>query len=79
MRQVVGRGAALVGAGIALGVVGAAALARLIAALLYGVSAVDPLALAVAGATLLAMGLLAAFVPAWRAGRLDPAIALREQ
>jgi ABC-type antimicrobial peptide transport system permease subunit len=79
VRNVVGHGAVLVGIGIALGVAGAVALARLLASLLYGVSAVDPLALAAAGAVLLGMGLLAAFVPARRAGRLDPAVALREQ
>ncbi|HET7457365.1 MAG TPA: ADOP family duplicated permease [Gemmatimonadaceae bacterium] len=77
--QVVGRGAVLVGIGIAFGVVAAVALARLLASLLYGVSVVDPLALAAAASVLLAMGLLAAFVPAQRAGRLDPANALREQ
>jgi putative ABC transport system permease protein len=79
VRNVVGHGAGLVGIGIALGVVGAMVLARLLASLLYGVSAVDPLALATAGIVLLGMGLLAAFLPARRAGRLDPAIALREQ
>ena len=58
---------------------GAAGLARLIASLLYGVSALDPLAFAAAGLALLVVGLLAAFVPARRAGMTDPAIALREQ
>ena len=77
--HIVGRGASLVGAGIVVGVVAAAALARLLASLLYGVSAVDPLALAAASATLLGVGLVAAFVPARRAGRVDPALALREQ
>jgi putative ABC transport system permease protein len=77
--HIVGRGAWLVGLGIVLGVVAAGALARLLASLLYGVSAVDPLALAAASAMLLAVGLVAAFVPAHRAGRVDPALALREQ
>ena len=77
--HIVGRGAWLVGLGIVVGVVAAAALARLLASLLYGVSAVDPLALAAASAMLLAVGLVAAFVPAHRAGRVDPALALREQ
>ena len=77
--HIVGRGATLVGAGIVVGVLAAAALARLLASLLYGVSAVDPLALAVASAVLLGVGLVAAFLPARRAGRVDPALALREQ
>jgi ABC-type antimicrobial peptide transport system permease subunit len=77
--HIVGRGATLVGAGIVVGVLAAAALARLLASLLYGVSAVDPLALAVASAMLLGVGLVAAFLPARRAGRVDPALALREQ
>lgn len=42
-------------------------------------SAIDPIAFATAGAALLAVGMLAAFVPAWRAGLTDPVIVLREQ
>jgi putative ABC transport system permease protein len=77
--HVVGHGAVLMAGGIAIGVLTAAGLARLIASLLYGVSALDPLAFAAAGVALLVVGLLAAFVPARRAGMTDPAIALREQ
>jgi predicted permease len=77
--HVVGHGALLVTAGIAVGVVGAAVLTRLLSSFLYGVSAIDPVAFAVAGAALLGVGMLAAFVPAWRAGMADPVIALREQ
>jgi ABC-type antimicrobial peptide transport system permease subunit len=69
----------LVVAGIALGVAAATALAGLLSSLLYGVRAVDPVAFAAAGAALLAVGLLAAFVPARRAGMTDPMIVLREQ
>ena len=57
----------------------AAALARVLSSLLYGVEAIDPSAFAVAGATLLGVGVLAALVPAWRAGMTDPAIVLRER
>ena len=71
--------AALVGVGIAIGVGTAALLARLLASLLYGVGALDPIALAAAGVALLVVGLLAAFVPARRAGTTDPALVLREQ
>lgn len=77
--HIVGRGAVLVGAGIVVGVAGATVLARLLASFLYGVSAVDPVALAAASAALLGVGLVAAFLPARRAGRVDPALALREQ
>ncbi len=76
--QVVGHGALLVAAGIGVGVIGAAALTRLLTSFLYGVSAIDPMAFAAAGAALLGVGVLAALVPAWRAGMTDPVIALRE-
>jgi putative ABC transport system permease protein len=75
---VVGHGALLVGVGIVLGVAATAALARLLSALLYGVSAVDPLALLTGSGALLLVGVLAALVPARRAGMTDPALTLRE-
>jgi hypothetical protein len=77
--HVVGHGALLVLSGIGIGVLAAAALARLLSSLLYGVHAIDPIAFAVAGVALLGVGLLAALIPAWRAGMTNPAIALREQ
>jgi len=76
--QVVGRGGALVLLGSVLGIIAALALARLLSAFLYGVSAVDPLSLAVATLALLAVGVGAALLPAWRASRLDPASVFRE-
>ncbi|HEX8692656.1 MAG TPA: ADOP family duplicated permease [Longimicrobium sp.] len=76
---VVRHGAALVGGGIALGIVATLVLARLLASLLYGIGAADPLALAAAAAALMTVGLVAAYVPAWRASRVDPAEVLREQ
>jgi putative ABC transport system permease protein len=77
--HVVGHGALLVTAGIVVGIAGAAMLARLLSSFLYGVSAIDPIAFAAAGMTLLGVGIVAALVPAWRAGMADPLIALREQ
>ena len=77
--HVVGHGALLVTAGIVVGIAGAALLTRLLSSFLYGVSALDPLAFVAAGAALLAVGTIAAFVPAWRAGMANPLIALREQ
>ncbi|HEX2205783.1 MAG TPA: ADOP family duplicated permease [Longimicrobium sp.] len=79
VREVVGRGGALVGAGIVLGLVAFLALARLLASFLYGVGTADPLALLGATLLLLGAGLLAAYVPARRASRIDPALVLREQ
>jgi putative ABC transport system permease protein len=73
------QGATLVGAGIVIGAVGTALLARVLASLLFGVSRVDPVAFAAASAALLVVGLAAAFVPARRAGTVDPALVLREQ
>lgn len=77
--QVVGRGGLLVAAGGAIGVAGALALARLLASFLYGVGSSDPVALAGAVTALLLVGVVAAWVPAWRASRTDPALVLREQ
>jgi putative ABC transport system permease protein len=77
--QVLGHGALLVSAGIAIGIVGAAALSRLLASLLFEVSALDPVAFAIAGAALFGIGMAGAFVPAFRAGMADPLEALREQ
>jgi predicted permease len=76
--QVVGRGGRLVLLGSLAGTVAVLALARLLASLLYGVSAVDPLALLGATVLLLLVGVLAALVPARRASRLDPAAVFRE-
>jgi predicted permease len=79
VRHIVGRGVSLVAAGVALGVVAAVSLVRLLASFLYGVGASDPLPLATASGILLAVGALAAWIPARRAGRVHPAVVLREQ
>jgi hypothetical protein len=78
VRQVVTRGASLVMAGAALGVIAALFLTRIIATLLYGVESTDPLALIAAVLLLLAVGVVAAFVPARRASLTDPALVLRQ-
>jgi putative ABC transport system permease protein len=75
--HVVAHAALLVTAGIVVGVAGAAMLTRLLSAFLYGVSAIDPIAFVISALTLLGVGTVAAFLPAWRAGRVDPATALR--
>jgi predicted permease len=78
MKAVVSRGASLMVVGIIAGLLGTIAAGRLGAAFLYGVGAADPLALAAAGALLLLVGLAAAAIPAWRAGRTDPLMVLRD-
>jgi ABC-type antimicrobial peptide transport system permease subunit len=74
----VGQGAALVLAGVAFGAVGTVLLARLLVSFLFNVSTVDPIAFVAASGALLLVGIAAAFIPAWRAGTVDPALVLRE-
>jgi predicted permease len=77
--HIVGQGIVLVAVGIALGALGTVALSRLLTSFLYGVSKVDTIAFVAASGALLAVGMVAAFVPARRAGAVDPALVLREQ
>jgi putative ABC transport system permease protein len=79
VRQVVGEGVVLTTAGIIIGAIGIIALGRMLSSFLYKTSSVDLLAFAVASAVVLVIGLVAAFVPAWRAGSVEPARVLREQ
>jgi ABC-type antimicrobial peptide transport system permease subunit len=76
--HVLGHGASLVAAGIVIGMSAAAVLTRWLSTFLYGVSAIDPLAFLTAGAALLVVGMVSAFVPALRAGMADPLLALRD-
>jgi ABC-type antimicrobial peptide transport system permease subunit len=76
-RHVLARGARLGVIGIVLGLVSAFAAARLISAQLFGVEALDPLTYSLAGGLLVSLTLLATWVPARRAGRVDPLTALR--
>jgi predicted permease len=77
LRLILGQGAKMALLGVAAGTVGAFALTRLMTKLLFGVSAYDPLTfLAVAG-VLVAVALAACYIPARRAMRVDPLVALR--
>ena len=69
----------LTGIGIGAGVLSALALSRLMSSVVYGISAQDPLTLAIAAPVLMAAALLASFLPARRATRVPPAIALRAE
>lgn len=74
---VIRQGMALAGIGIILGLAGAAALTRVMASLLFEVSARDVATFAAVPALLLAVAFAATAVPAWRATRVDPMVALR--
>ena len=69
--------AIVIGAGIAIGVAGSLMLSGPLTALVYGVGARDPLALSLALVVLMLAGLIASWVPAWRASRVNPIVALR--
>jgi putative ABC transport system permease protein len=77
MRLVLGHGVKLACIGLALGIPIAIATSRLAGSLLYGVSGTDPLVFAIAPAAILLVAALACYVPARRATRLDPLVALR--
>jgi ABC-type antimicrobial peptide transport system permease subunit len=76
-RLVVGQGLKLAALGLSLGLIAALALARLMRSLLFGVSAADPLTFVVIALLLIVVALVACWIPARRATKVDPMIALR--
>ena len=79
LRLVIGEGAWLVGAGLALGAAGGWVLTRLLETNLYGVSSADPATFMAVAVLLSSVALLACFVPARRASRIEPMAALRSE
>jgi putative ABC transport system permease protein len=77
LRLVLGRAAVLIVAGLCLGLFGSVLLARLVASLLYGVTPLDSLAFGAGSLLLSAVALFASYIPARRATRVDPMVALR--
>ena len=75
MRQ----GMELAGIGIVAGVIGAVALTRVMASLLFGVSATDALTFVMVPLLLACVALAATVIPAWRTTRVDPVVALRDE
>ena len=78
-RLIVGRGVALAAAGAMLGAAGAAWLTRLMEGLLFSVSRTDPVTFAAVPIAMVAVAVLACYVPARRAMQVDPVIALRAE
>lgn len=77
LRLVLKRGLVLLLAGVSAGLVGAFALSRLLASQLCGITATDPVTYAIVSAFLVTVALLATYIPARRAARVDPMVALR--
>jgi putative ABC transport system permease protein len=79
LRLIMGQGMSLTGVGVMIGLAGALAASRFIAAMLFGISALDPVTYFGVIALLAGVAVLACLVPAWRAARVDPVTTLRTE
>jgi ABC-type antimicrobial peptide transport system permease subunit len=79
VRLVAGRGAGLIAMGLGIGWASALALSRFLTSVLYGVTAADAGTFSAMGLLLAAVAIAACVAPARRAGRVDPAVALRSE
>ena len=79
LRMVVSRGLALAGVGVAVGLLGALVLTRVMRGVLYGVTSSDPLTFVGVALVLLVVATIASVIPALRATRVDPLVALRAE
>lgn len=77
LKMVVGQGMTLAAIGVVIGLIGAYALTHLMSKLLFGVSATDPLIFVTIAGLLALIALIASYIPAHRASKIDPVIALR--
>jgi ABC-type antimicrobial peptide transport system permease subunit len=77
LRMIIGQGVVLTLIGIGIGLIGALGLTRLMRTLLFGVNTVDPLTFVAVASILMFVALLACWVPALRATKVDPLTALR--
>ncbi|HXM21915.1 MAG TPA: ABC transporter permease [Terriglobales bacterium] len=77
LRMILARSFSMTGLGLLVGILGAVALTRLLSGLLYGVRPIDPLTFVAVSLLLGVVSLLASYIPAWRAARVDPMVALR--
>jgi putative ABC transport system permease protein len=79
LRLVLGQGMLLAGIGVGLGTAGALVLTRLLESYLYGVRPTDPIAFSSTALLLVTVAILASYIPARRAMKVDPLIALRNE
>jgi ABC-type antimicrobial peptide transport system permease subunit len=79
MRMILRNGLGLAGIGVAIGLIAAMALTRVMSGVLYGVTATDPLTFALVPLVLLVVATLASWIPARRAMKVDPLVALRAE
>ncbi len=79
LKMTVGQGLRLVVIGVAIGLAAAFVLTRVMASLLFGVSATDPVTFIIISLVLMAVALVASYIPALRATKVDPMVALHYQ